>query len=340
MFARVRDWRRQHGRDLPWLATRDPYAVWVSEIMLQQTVVAAVLPRYQAWLARWPDLIRLADAREDQVLAAWEGLGYASRARNLLRAAGLLVARGERTLPADYTRLRELPGVGDYTASALLAFAFDQPALTLDANLKRLFQRLDAVPAWTKPLEARWRALWPSLLGGASRDTNLAAMLLGQQVCTARKPRCGECPLRVACQAHAEGLQDTIPARAARVITEVATRVVRWRNLTGQTWLARPLQGRFSTLWLLPPFPEGERGTDLAGPPATKTLSPRVHTYTRYRDRLSPVAATWDSAVDPPLPPGWEGRWMDAAEAASVGMVSVYRKILDEVPLDGGTGGA
>jgi A/G-specific adenine glycosylase len=299
--------------------------VWISEIMLQQTVVTAVVAPYQAWMARWPDLASLARADEAEVLRAWEGLGYASRGKNLYRTAQLLVSQGKTTLPDEEAPLRSLPGIGDYTASAILSFAFHRPTLTLDANLKRVFQRLDAEPEWTPVVETRWRQHWAGLVDGASsRESNQAVMQLGQRVCRPKNPGCGNCPLAPGCRARAGGLTDRIPAPKERTVTEKATSVVFWERpgAAPEYWLARPLAGRFSNLWLAPP---GEPRT------GARRLSGRVHTYTKYRDRLSPWVAPWEEPGDPPLPGGWIGRWVTLAAARDLGMVSVYRKILDEI---------
>jgi len=294
--------------------------------MLQQTVVSAAVAPYTAWMARWPHLEALASASEDEVLRAWEGLGYASRARNLHRAARVLVAKGLRSLPDDEAELRALPGVGEYTASAILSFAFHRPALTLDANLKRVFQRLDAAPEWTPAVESRWRNAWAALVDGpTSRESNQAVMQLGQRVCRSKSPSCGVCPLAVGCRARREGLTTQIPAARAREVIEKQTAVVFWHRSNRELWwLARPLKGRFSNLWLAPmvmaPLPEGR----------VQPLAARVHTYTKYRDRLSPVAAPWEGSDDPPVPPDWTGRWVTVGQARDLGMVSAYRKILEE----------
>jgi len=325
-LSRVRSWFRSEARPYPWTFTEDPYALWISEVMLQQTVVTAAVVPFGTWMARWPDLTALAQAAEDDVLRAWEGLGYASRAKNLHRAARTLVSQEKATLPSTYDELRALPGVGDYTASALLSFAFHQSILTLDANLKRVFQRLDAAAEWTGEVEARWRQRWAVLVDGpASRESNQALMQLGQRVCRARSPLCGVCPLAESCLARAQGLTDRIPAVRPRFVEEKETTVVFWhRGKRLLWWLARPTTGRFSHLWLAPPV-------EAAGLPESRVrLGSRVHTYTRYRDRLTPFAAPWEGGDDPSLPTGWEGRWATAQEARNLGMVSVYRRIWEE----------
>jgi A/G-specific adenine glycosylase len=326
----VRAWFRAEARAYPWSLTEDSYAVWISEVMLQQTVVTAAVAPYRSWMDRWPDLGALARADEAEVLRAWEGLGYASRAKNLHRTAQILLSQGKATLPDDETALRTLPGVGDYTASAILSFAYHRPALTLDANLKRVFQRLDGEPGWTPVVEARWRQVWAGLVDGpASRESNQAVMQLGQRVCRARGPSCGVCPLAPGCQARAQGLTDRIPAPKERQVIEKSTTVVFWERsgAAPEYWLARPLVGRFSNLWLVPPA-----GLSPIEPGAgARRLAGRVHTYTKYRDRLTPWVATWSGAGDPPLPEGWTGRWVTLEAARELGMVSVYRKILDEI---------
>lgn len=321
-LERVRHWFRNEARRFPWSDTDDPYAVWISEVMLQQTVVSAAIAPYRTWMARWPDVASLAAADEGDVLRAWEGLGYASRARNLHRAAQVLAARGENTLPDSDEALRALPGVGEYTAAAIRSFAFHQSALTLDANLKRVFQRLDAQPRWTPPLEARWRQLWQARVDGpASRESNQAIMQLGQKVCRARSPLCGVCLLAEECEARRQGLTATIPEPKARTVVEKATSVVFWFQ-GDRWWLAKPLSGRFSNLWLAPPAD--------AATPEGRGLTRRMHTYTKYRDALSPRAVPWAGPGDPPVPDGWTGQWVTADEARSLGMVSTYRRILDE----------
>lgn len=322
----ARTWFRRDARLYPWTQTEDPYAIWISEIMLQQTVVTAAIAPFIAWMARWPNLPALAAANQDEVLRAWEGLGYASRARNLHQAARMLVDRGQSSLPDTEAELLSLPGVGAYTAAAVLSFGFHRPALTLDANLKRVFQRLDAAGEWTPAFEARWRTIWAVLVDGpTSRESNQSLMQLGQRVCRSKSPSCGICPLADGCQARVLGLVDQIPVAKKRQTIEKETTVVVWHRADlSLWWLARPLSGRFSNLWMAPPV------VDLSALSPVRPLTGRVHTYTKYRDRLSPVVAAWVGPRDPPLPEGWVGRWVTADQARNLGMVSVYRKILEE----------
>jgi A/G-specific adenine glycosylase len=296
--------------------------------MLQQTVVTAAVAPFQAWMDRWPNLASLAAAEEDAVLRAWEGLGYASRAKNLHRAARRLITQGKTTLPDSEDELRALPGVGEYTAAAILSFAFHRPTLTLDANLKRVFQRLDAAEVWSKGVEARWRTLWSALVDGpSSRESNQALMQLGQRVCRAKSPLCGVCPLAVGCRAREEGIVGRIPELRPKAIFEKNTAVMFWyRGEDAEAWwLVQPRVGRFSNLWMAPPWDPAEES---AG--KYRRLTGRIHSYTKYRDRLTPLAARWTGTAQPPLPSGWIGRWATPAEAKGLGMVSVYRRILEE----------
>lgn len=324
----ARVWFRAEARAYPWTLTDDPYAIWISEVMLQQTVVTAAVLPYTAWMERWPSLVALAAASEDQVLRAWEGLGYASRAQNLHRTAQELVARGQSTLPDTEAELRALPGIGEYTAAAVLSFAFHQPALTLDANLKRVFQRLDGEPEWTREVDTRWRGQWAGLVDGpSSRESNQAIMQLGQRICRTKSPQCPVCPLAPGCRARADETWASVPAPRERTVVEKATTVVFWHRLDrSEWWLARPGAGRFSNLWMAPPVD----ATALSPAVGALWLTSRVHTYTKYRDRLTPCSAPWIEPNDPPIPEGWVGRWATEVEARSLGMVSVYRRVFEE----------
>ncbi len=207
-------WYDRAGRDLPWRATRDPYAVWISEVMLQQTTVAAVKPYFERFLERFPDVAALAAADESDVLRLWEGLGYYSRGRNLHRAARVVVEQHDGRFPEDVTTLQSLPGIGRYTAGAIASFAFDVPAPIVEANTVRLYARLtglDGDPRSTAGQRALWEfaeAIVPAKRAGAF---NHALMDLGATVCTINEPRCHDCPVRSCCRAFADGRQAEIP---------------------------------------------------------------------------------------------------------------------------------
>ncbi len=209
-------WFRRHQRDFPWRRTRDPYRVWVSEVMLQQTRARTVVPYFERFVERFPDIQALACAEPAEVLKAWEGLGYYRRARHLKQAAEALACSGADGLPEDYDALRALPGVGRYTAGALMSLAFNRPYPIQDGNVRRVLCRVWAVGA--DPRSARvqdwlWRSAEALIPRGRARSFNEALMELGATVCTHRRPRCGDCPLGELCQARALGRPEDFPLR-------------------------------------------------------------------------------------------------------------------------------
>jgi A/G-specific adenine glycosylase len=249
---KLQRWFERHGRDLPWRLTRDPYAIMVSEFMLQQTTVTAVIPYFERWMARFPTLEALATAAEEDVLALWQGLGYYSRARNLRGAASAMREQWGGNVPRSVEALRRLPGVGDYTAAAIASFAFDATEPVIDANIARVLARLRN---WRKPVDdaagrAFLKAAATSLLpekGG--RLHNSALMELGALVCVPRKPRCGECPIKKECPAERP---QALPVKRARgSIGRIAeTRAFVFEQ--GKLWLEPSPGPRWRGLWLLP----------------------------------------------------------------------------------------
>jgi A/G-specific adenine glycosylase len=211
-------WYDRERRILPWRAApgerQDPYKVWLSEIMLQQTTVKAVLPRYALFLRRWPDITALARAELGEVLGAWAGLGYYARARNLHACARVVMDQYAGSFPDSEAELRKLPGVGDYTAAAISAIAFGQPATPVDGNIERVAARLFAVttqlPAAKSDIKALAESLTPSDRPG---DFAQALMDLGAIICTPRRPACGLCPVRTDCRGYTEGLAEALPYR-------------------------------------------------------------------------------------------------------------------------------
>ncbi|HYL10807.1 MAG TPA: A/G-specific adenine glycosylase [Candidatus Acidoferrales bacterium] len=261
-------WFRERQRDLPWRRTRDAYRIWLSEIMLQQTRVAAVVPYYEKFLARFPTVESLASAPTEEVLRLWAGLGYYRRARHLRRAAREIVARHEGEFPRDLDAALALPGVGRYTAAAVLSIAYGKPLAVLDGNVARVLARFNATrgdlraPARWKKLQDEAQAL---LAPRAPSDWNQAMMELGATVCTPRSPRCSECPLSKCCAARRLGLVEKIPARRAKrtpVKLQVAAAVL--QDPRGRTFLVQgsrspwnghdgaPLADLFSRMWQFP----------------------------------------------------------------------------------------
>jgi A/G-specific adenine glycosylase len=214
-------WYDRHRRRLPWRAPGgarpDPYRVWLSEIMLQQTTVATVAPYFDRFVARWPDVSALAAAALDEVLQLWQGLGYYARARNLHACARTLVTRHGGVFPDNASALRSLPGIGDYTAAAIAAIAFDRREAAIDGNVERVVARLytvdEPLPAAKRRLRTLAAALVPELRAG---DFAQALMDLGATICTPRRPRCVLCPWRTCCAAAASGLAEELPARPAK----------------------------------------------------------------------------------------------------------------------------
>ncbi|MBN2502457.1 MAG: A/G-specific adenine glycosylase [Anaerolineales bacterium] len=249
-------WYRQTARDLPWRGHPDPYAVWVSEIMLQQTRVDTVLSYYVRWMAHFPTIAALAAANQQEVLNLWEGLGYYSRARNLYKAAQIVVAEHDGKLPADVKALEALPGIGRYTARAIASLSFGLDYPVVDGNVKRVLARVFNLetPVDTGVGEKEiWRLAEEHLPAGEAGDYNQALMELGALVCTPRSPDCAHCPLAAECRANALGLQTERPVKKPKVKTPhytVAGAVI-WRD--GKVLIAqRPEDGLLGGLWEFP----------------------------------------------------------------------------------------
>jgi A/G-specific adenine glycosylase len=213
------EWYSKHGRELPWRNQKNPYAIWISEVMLQQTRVETVIPYYKKWMNRFPSLEELAEADIDDVLSLWEGLGYYRRVHNLHKAAKLLVGDYEGTFPRKIEELQNLPGIGAYTAAAMAAFAYEADVVALDGNLRRVLSRLFDLDQDPRSLEGESylaeKAL-DLLPSGASSTFNQALMDLGAMICLPRTPRCQACPIRSHCQAKAKGVQEDRPIRVKK----------------------------------------------------------------------------------------------------------------------------
>lgn len=212
-------WYARHARNLPWRGNPDPYVIWVSEIMLQQTRVESAIPYFQRWLKRFPNITALARAPQQEVLAHWEGLGYYSRARNMHHAAQIIMVDWDGELPHDPQALGKLPGIGRYTAGAIASIAFGQDTPALDGNIRRVLARLfDVTEPASSPAGKRrlWELAAAHLPPGKAGDYNQALMDLGATVCTPRVPDCMHCPLAGMCLSYAAGIQEERPVRAAR----------------------------------------------------------------------------------------------------------------------------
>jgi A/G-specific adenine glycosylase len=273
---RLLAWFRAHQRDLPWRSSRDPYRIWVAEIMLQQTRIAAVLPYYRRFLKTFPTVESLARAPQEKVLQLWSGLGYYSRARNLHRAAKEIASSHAGEFPRTLEAALALPGIGSYTAAAVLSIAYDQPLAVLDGNVARVLARLGAIRGDLRA-PARWRQLAASaqsyLALTAPGDWNQALMELGETICTPRIPRCGVCPVSRWCLARARGLTREIPApRRKRAPVRIRIAAAILRDPRGRTILVRDPGAHddvlFSRMWQFPAVevarhPEAELATHL-----------------------------------------------------------------------------
>ncbi len=250
-----------NARTLPWRVPPraaaklpDPYHIWLSEIMLQQTTVAAVIPYFQKFTTRWPDFCALAQAQDADVMAAWAGLGYYARARNLIACARVVVAEYGGALPDNEGALLRLPGIGAYTAAAIAAIAFGRPAVVVDANIERVVARLFAIdiplPAGKTAIRAATDAITPEHESGNFAQ---AMMDLGASLCSVRNPRCGMCPLAEHCAAHILGEEEAYPVKAAKKVKPNRRGTVYWIERDDHVWLVqRPTTGMLGGMRALP----------------------------------------------------------------------------------------
>lgn len=320
-FARaLARWFVSAGRDYPWRRTTDPYAVLVSEVMLQQTQIATVLDRgyYSRWLRQFPDFATLAAADEPMVLKAWEGLGYYRRARNLHRLAQTIVREHRGIFPRDIAASRALPGIGDYTAGAVASFAFDDKQPVVDGNVARVLARIfdDATPVDStegrKRLWFRAKALVD--VSASARIHNSALMELGQTICTPTRPDCRACPVRTFCAAEDPA---SLPVKSKRIpVTRIVERVFFKRTRDG-ILLEQETGARRTGLWKLPALPDLKR--------LPKTLHTAAYTITRYRVTLHVHAAPPPRSTTPTL----QHSVFPLPDLAALPMPSPYRKALE-----------
>lgn len=345
-------WQRRAGRHaLPWQHTRDPYRVWLSEIMLQQTQVATVLGYYQRFLQRFPDVASLAAAPLDDVLALWSGLGYYSRARNLHRCATVVVERHGGAFPARATELAALPGIGQSTAAAIAAFCFGEHVAILDGNVKRVLSRVIGFDG-DLAQAAQQRRLWAAadrLLPAPSANDGVAPtaiasytqglMDLGAGLCSLRAPACDECPVNRWCAGARSGEPTRYPVKTRKLRRSVRENVwlsLAWRD---RLWLVRrPEQGIWAGLWSLCEF---DPSTDLAAltgrwPGQHVELAPFRHVLTHLDWILRPLQHQLPDGLDDAqvqaitasLPAGDQGRWFARAEVESLGIPTALRRLL------------
>lgn len=333
------DWYDEAARDLPWRETRDPYAVWVSEIMLQQTRVETVIPYYERFLARFPTPHALADADEDTVLSHWSGLGYYRRARLLHAGVREVVAQYGGEVPEDLAARRALPGVGRYTAGAIGSIAFDKPEPIVDGNVTRVLARLLRIDTpvgatvTTKRLWEEAARLVPSERPG---DFNQALMELGATVCSPRQPRCESCPLQRECGAYAHGEIDALPVarpkKAPTAVTLSAVVATSGRGPDRKVWLIKSDQALFGGLWGIP-MSECEPRDALreAGVRARLQRAPVAeveHVLTHRRLKVTVYQASGARAEETPR---LRAFWPE--DLARVGVSTLTRKLLETTRL-------
>jgi A/G-specific adenine glycosylase len=328
-------WYDRHRRDMPWRAkpgrSPDPYRVWLSEIMLQQTTVATVGPYFGRFVARFPDIRALAAASLDEVLHAWQGLGYYARARNLHACAREIVAAHGGRFPDDPARLRALPGIGDYTAAAIAAIAFDRPVAAVDGNVERVVARLFAERAPLPGAKSRLRALAASLVPELrAGDFAQAMMDLGATLCTPRRPRCALCPWRAGCAAAALGIAEDLPVQTEKLERPLRHGIAFWLTRADGAVLLRrrPEKGLLggmielpSTDWRETPWNATEA---VAAAPAEANWLPLPgtvrHGFTHFRLELGLLAA----ATTEPL----AGIWATQAEFKDHAFPTLTRKLV------------
>ena len=326
------DWYDRHARAMPWRvgpAQRaagvrpDPYRVWLSEVMLQQTTVAAVRDYFRRFTDRWPDVAALAAAPDPEVMAEWAGLGYYARARNLLKCARAVAARGG--FPDSREGLLELPGIGPYTASAIAAIAYDEPATVVDGNVERVMARLYAVemplPAAKPELTRLAAGLTPQARPG---DHAQAVMDLGATICTPKSPACGLCPWSHACEARARGIQASLPRKAPKPAKPLRQGTV-WVLRTPQGWVLerRPDRGLLGGMWGWPG--DGWDGSPGGPPPVAATwleAGEVRHNFTHFHLALRVLAAR------DPSPPQ-RGAVLADPDFSPAALPTVMRKAFD-----------
>ncbi|MEO7331871.1 MAG: A/G-specific adenine glycosylase [Minicystis sp.] len=335
-------WFDAVARDLPWRRRRDPYAVWLSEIMLQQTRVETVIPYFERFLARFPEVSALAAADLDEVLSLWSGLGYYRRARGLHAAAKAVVERHNGVFPGEMSDLRALPGVGAYTAGAIGSLAFGKRVPLVDGNVARVFARLDGIDApiaGTAAVKLLWERAGHLVPADRPGRFNEALMELGATTCTPRDPRCGSCPLESICVARATGRVGELPVvevkRKVPVVAMVAAVLVR----NGEVLLLRRAEGGlFGGLWE-PPMVEAAslaEARDLlqnVGIATTVTLTEvgrlkHVLTHRELQVRVTAATVSARAALPKSLAPPYEkARWIDPADE-TIGVSTLARKVL------------
>ncbi len=335
---RLLNWYDQHGRtDLPWQQPRTPYGVWVSEIMLQQTQVNTVIPYYQRFMARFCTLAELANAPLDTVLSHWTGLGYYARARNLHKAAQVVMQKHGGQLPNQFEALLALPGIGRSTAGAIMAQAFNQFGVILDGNVKRLLCRLHGIDGWPGLTKVQ-QQLWPLATGHTPQqrlaDYSQAIMDLGATICRARQPLCHACPMQTDCTTWQQQRIHQLPhPKPKRSIPQKQVIMLVLRDRQKRVLLQqRPTEGIWGGLWSLPEFATPkilQAQLTHMGLDATpgQWMNPVKHAFSHYKLTIAPVLLITDISLNPvseAVPQGWFKR----QQLQAIGLATPVKKIL------------
>ncbi|HEY9447101.1 MAG TPA: A/G-specific adenine glycosylase [Burkholderiales bacterium] len=333
-------WQRVHGRhDLPWQGTRDPYPIWVSEIMLQQTQVATVMPYYRRFMARFPDVRALAAAPLDDVLAHWSGLGYYSRARHLHAAAVLVCSRHGGVFPRDFDAVQALPGIGRSTAAAIMVFAYGARHAILDGNVKRVLARCRGIrgyPGESAVSAALWQQAETLLPDEDIEAYTQGLMDLGARLCTRRAPRCTACPLQNRCVAYGAGIVQELPTpRPRRAVPRRATTMLVLQHRSEVLLEKRPAPGIWGGLWC---FPEIAPGEDAVSASAARfgldastvgSMKPLEHGFTHFLLTITPQLLRVSHATPRTEEPGRQ--WWSLQAARDAGLPAPVRRILDQL---------
>ena len=299
---RALPWRSPPGESPP-----DPYRVWLSEVMLQQTTVATVVPRFERFIARWPTIEALAAASDEDILSEWAGLGYYARARNLIACARQVAGRGG--FPVTSAELKQLPGIGAYTSAAIAAIAFGERTAAVDTNIERVIARLHGLRQPRRAEVERW---FVGLIPDRPGDFVQAMMDLGATICRPRNPRCEQCPLRPECGGFASGHPEAFPERRAKKIRPHRYGVAYWIERNGQVWLVRrPAKGLLGGMAALP----GTEWREI--PPSANALGTVRHVFTHFSLDLHVLSKA------EPVAQGW---WHPIADLANAGLPTLYRK--------------
>jgi A/G-specific adenine glycosylase len=339
--TRLLSWFHQHGRkNLPWQQDPSPYRVWVSEIMLQQTRVETVLFYFERFMQHFPDIASLAAAKQDDVLHLWSGLGYYARARNLHKAAQMIVIDYAGEFPGEFEQVLELPGIGRSTAAAILSLSQNQHHAILDGNVKRVLARHHALAGWPGSSKVE-KQLWTIAEQNTPRQEcaayTQAIMDLGATLCTRKQPRCTECPVNDDCQAFAAGLQHDLPHAKPKKQTPTRHRTVLILNGQNQDLLMqrRPNQGIWGGLWSFPEFESSEDAMRWCEqrfgktPSSAEELTALAHTFSHFHLILHPIKVSY------PTPIHWvmEGDdWVWYKHGTSrAGLAAPVKKLLDQI---------